>query len=120
MALKRENRPHGKNLHEYKILTEIRNGISPLFAKYFIPVNAPGYNLNEKPLLMMEFLADGTLIEYMRNRKKSVSLISKAYLLFSVTMALRYLEAYRIVHLDVKPNNIMIAQGLLVKLIDFG
>ena len=35
-------------------------------------------------------------------------------------MALRHLESYRVVHLDVKPNNVMIAPGLLIKLIDFG
>lgn len=53
-------------------------------------------------------------------RKKTLSLLSKMYLLLSITMGLRYLETYNVVHLDVKPNNIMIAPGLNVKIIDFG
>ena len=92
MAIKMENRPHGKNFHEYKILTEMRNGINALFPKYFIPVNIPQYSFKEgKPLLMMEFLSDGNLVEYMKNRKKCVSLLSKIYILFSISMALRHL-----------------------------
>ena len=53
MAIKKENRPHGKNNHEFKVLTEFRNGVSPFFPKYFVPINHPSYDIKENPLLMM-------------------------------------------------------------------
>jgi len=34
--------------------------------------------------------------------------------------AARYLKLYNIVHLDLKPNNVMVSKTLMTKLIDFG
>ena len=120
MAVKREARPLGKNLHELRVLTEIRNGVSSLLPKYYIPMNIPGFDINQNPIIMMDFLSDGSLGEYLKKRKRTVSLLTKVNLLFAASMALKYLESYKIVHLDVKPNNFMISPGLLVKIIDFG
>lgn len=94
--------------------------MSQFFPKYFVPINHPDFNIKENPLLMMELLTEGNLNEFVRCRNRSISLLSKIYLLFSISMGLRYLDNYKIVHLDIKPNNIMIAPGLLVKIIDFG
>ena len=98
----------------------MRNGVNMLLPKYYIPINIPAHNLTENPLLMMELLPDGTLNDFKRNHKNNVSLLAKIKILFSITMGLRYLETYRIVHLDIKPSNIMMAPDLLVKIIDFG
>lgn len=40
--------------------------------------------------------------------------------MFSLVQALRYLRDYKIVHLDLKPQNIMLYANYLVKLVDFG
>lgn len=75
---------------------------------------------DNNPLLMMDMLIYGNLADFMKNRKKFTSLNGKLVLMFSITMGLRFLEKFKIVHLDFKPSNIMIVPGLLIKIIDFG
>jgi serine/threonine protein kinase len=38
----------------------------------------------------------------------------------SLLQGLRSLARYDVVHLDIKPNNIMLSPELLIKLLDFG
>ncbi len=56
----------------------------------------------------------------MATNSQSISLLTKLYLIYSIVQALRYIRDYRIVHLDLKPNNVMIFFNMLIKLIDFG
>jgi serine/threonine protein kinase len=76
--------------------------------------------MDKNPLLMMEMLMHGNLDDFMKSRKKSISLSGKLLLMFSITMGLRFLEKFKIVHLDFKPSNIMMIPGMLIKIIDFG
>jgi len=69
---------------------------------------------------MMDMLIYGNLADFMKNKKKFTSLNSKLVVMFSITMGLRFLEKFKIVHLDFKPSNIMMVPGLLIKIIDFG
>jgi serine/threonine protein kinase len=68
----------------------------------------------------MDFIPFKSLRDYLKFNRESMSLITKIYLIFSITQSLRYIRDFRIVHLDLKPNNIMIFCNLLIKLIDFG
>jgi serine/threonine protein kinase len=45
--------------------------------------------------------------------------MTKIYVMFSLAQALRCLQEYRVVHLDLKPANILM-QKMMIKLIDFG
>jgi len=68
----------------------------------------------------MEMLIHGNLDDIMKSRKKSLSLNGKLVIMFLITTGLRFLEKFKIVHLDIKPSNIMMLPGMLLKIIDFG
>lgn len=68
----------------------------------------------------MDYIPFNNLKGYMQSRSSSISLSTKLRLFLSLAQALRYIKDYKIVHLDIKPSNIMIFCNLLIKLIDFG
>lgn len=83
-------------------------------------MNVQSHPIDKSPLLMMDMLIHGNLADFMKSKKRSTSLNAKLVLMFSITMGLRFLEKFKIVHLDLKPSNIMMSTGLLIKIIDFG
>lgn len=118
MVIKKENGDRSvRNNHEIEVLKRIKNGVSIFLPKYYIVTN------RDNPYsgcLFMDFIPSRNLKEYLHVNSASVSLLTKLSLAFSILQALRYIRDYHIVHLDLKPNNIMIYSNMLVKLIDFG
>ena len=49
-----------------------------------------------------------------------MSFHTKIYFSVVIAQSLRYLKEYNIVHLDLKPSNIMLSKKLSIKIIDFG
>lgn len=49
-----------------------------------------------------------------------MSLQTKLVLIMNVIQSIRSTDAFDVVHLDVKPNNILLNPDLKIKLIDFG
>ncbi len=68
----------------------------------------------------MDFISTPSLHEYFLLRKESVSMMTKLYFSLIISHGLRYLQEYKIAHLDLKPTNIMTHFGLKLKIIDFG
>lgn len=54
------------------------------------------------------------------SRQETISLWTKICLLLNVLHGLRYLTNYEIVHLDLKPINILVCRQLITKIIDYG
>lgn len=99
------------------MLKHIKNGLSIFLPKYYIVVNKSTI-LSDS--IIMDFIPFKSLRDHMKSNSQSMSLNNKIYLIFSIIQSLRYIRDFRIVHLDLKPNNIMIFCNLLIKLIDFG
>lgn len=68
----------------------------------------------------MDYIQNQNLKDYLSLANHSVTLTSKLFLIFSIIQAVRYIRNYDIVHLDLKPSNIMMHLNMMIKLIDFG
>ena len=68
----------------------------------------------------MDKVSPLNLNEYMCLRKESISLSSKVILLFHIVQAMRSLSQFNVVHMDLKPANIIVNSIFDIKLIDFG
>lgn len=68
----------------------------------------------------MDYLNGKTLDEFAERRKDSISFWTKIYLLRGVINGLQFISSYKIVHMDIKPTNIVVVKDLLTKIIDFG
>jgi len=70
--------------------------------------------------LLMDLIPFPNLSTYFKDNKYSMSINTKIYIVLMLTQGLRYLKQYKIVHLDLKPSNIMTHRNLALKIIDFG
>ncbi len=56
---------------------------------------------------------------YIDERKQVLSFWTKIFLVKNIVNGLRFISSYKIVHLDLKPLNIIVVSELLTKIIDF-
>lgn len=73
---------------------------------------------NGLPYIVMEYV-DGVLLRDLI-RDKASDLASSMYFMKQLLAAVRYLHSRKIVHRDIKPNNIMVLPDRSVKILDFG
>src|SRR5215210_7668673 len=74
---------------------------------------------NDQPFLVMEYVAGETLAELLA-RKSYLSFEQTLALVSPVLAALAYVHEQGLVHRDVKPANVLVAENGTVKLTDFG
>jgi serine/threonine protein kinase len=68
----------------------------------------------------MDWYMHKSLDLYITNNFSSTSLLTKIYLLCQVVQGLRFLRDNDIVHMDIKPQNVLVGKELLLRLTDFG
>jgi serine/threonine protein kinase len=103
-------------LHEKKILKKIKNGNALFIPKYYVPFNETA----EVMTLFCDYIASPNLSEYSLLHRLSLSPSSKVLILLMLSQGIRFLSGYQVLHLDLKPQNIMITKSMMVKIIDFG
>jgi len=57
---------------------------------------------------------------FVENRLESFGFWDKVYVLLNVAYGMKVLKSHGIVHLDLKPVNIMIGNNMIPKIFDFG
>lgn len=71
----------------------------------------------------MEYAANGSVYQYIKKERSSVSewnATKKLICIFGVASAMQYLHSHRILHRDLKSENILLTKDFLPKLSDFG
>jgi len=102
-----------KNFHEPKIMAKLRN-------KHIIQIIGYYSAKNEDQIIIME-KGKMDLIELQYNLLKRYVLSETlmCYITEQILQGLKYLHKCNIIHYDIKPNNIIIDEYLIIKIIDF-
>ncbi|XP_020257160.1 probable serine/threonine protein kinase IREH1 [Asparagus officinalis] len=98
-------------LAERDILISVRN---PFVVRFFY-----SFTSRENLYLVMEYLNGGDLYSLLRNLGCLDEDVARVYIA-EVVLALEYLHTLRVVHRDLKPDNLLIAHDGHIKLTDFG
>ncbi|KAJ6846826.1 putative serine/threonine protein kinase IREH1 [Iris pallida] len=98
-------------LAERDILISVRN---PFVVRFFY-----SFTSRENLYLVMEYLNGGDLYSLLRNLGCLDEEVARVYIA-EVVLALEYLHSLRVVHRDLKPDNLLIAHDGHIKLTDFG
>ncbi|KAA8542850.1 hypothetical protein F0562_024002 [Nyssa sinensis] len=98
-------------LAERDILISVRN---PFVVRFFY-----SFTCRENLYLVMEYLNGGDLYSLLRNLGCLDEDVAHVYIA-EVVLALEYLHSLRVVHRDLKPDNLLIAHDGHIKLTDFG
>ncbi|XP_058108208.1 probable serine/threonine protein kinase IREH1 isoform X2 [Magnolia sinica] len=98
-------------LAERNILISVRN---PFVVRFFY-----SFTCQENLYLVMEYLNGGDLYSLLRNLGCLEEDVARIYIA-EVVLALEYLHSLRVVHRDLKPDNLLIAHDGHIKLTDFG
>lgn len=116
---------------EKQIIFHIGKGSCIFINKYFDPKLDPeAVGIDKSAFedsLFTEFCQEKSLNYYLAKMSSILSIKYKIFLMYQVVVGLRFLRDYGVVHLDIKPENILIKMGsdssnvfALAKIIDFG
>lgn len=108
----------GKVLHERNIMRVFSSAHSVYMLKYY-QCAQEAFALRHS-LLMDYHHGSVTLLEHLQMRKDSLSMEGRLGLLAHISNALRFLAYYKVVHMDLTFSNVLVYDGYLPRLIDFG
>ena len=94
-----------------------------LMAKMEHPGVLPVYDVSmhrDRPFFVMEFAKQGTVKDWAESTNEPLNPLSVGRMVLQILDGLAYAHDWRIVHRDVKPDNILIVEEGRFKLADFG
>jgi serine/threonine protein kinase len=68
----------------------------------------------------MDYCIFRSLNIYKKVNSFMISQLTNLYILAQMVDGLRFLRDMKIIHLDIKPQNMLICRGLILKITDFG
>ena len=103
-------------LRELKILYSLRY---PSIVK-FIGFSEKDFNEENYPVIVMEYLQNGSLYQILNDNNKHLNNTKKMIILIGVALGIKYLHIHGIIHRDLKLQNILLDDELYPKICDFG
>jgi serine/threonine protein kinase len=117
VAIKKINIKFNKNLNKEQIESEI-NIMKNLEHKNIVKLYDYLYDKYDNVYLIMEYCSKGNLSDFLNNKPMKEKYV-KIYMR-QISEATNYLYQHKIIHRDIKPQNIMIDDNKNIKLTDFG
>lgn len=74
---------------------------------------------SQRHAMVLEYV-DGPSCQYLLDRDSKLSVDDSMLIVYHIAKALNHLHSHRVIHRDVKPDNILISSDGLAKLSDFG
>ena len=76
---------------------------------------------NEQPIYVItELMKHGSLLEYLRGERGSLKLLQLISMAQQVAEGMAYLEEHQYIHRDLAARNVLVGDGLICKISDFG
>ncbi len=101
----------GQFLSEAKILSNIKH-------PNIVEIYDYGFSDNYMPYILMEFVKGKTLTKIIKDN--ALEQKKRLNVFLQICKAIQFIHNNKVLHRDIKPGNIMIAEDLTVKLTDFG
>lgn len=84
-----------------------------------IGFNPENFQRQNNPTFITEFIPNGSLSKLM-SENPQIPLPKKYIIILGIAQGMNYLHSQKILHLDLKPNNILLDQNLYPRICDFG
>lgn len=95
----------------------------PFIVRYHSSFQSRAHSSNSKLYIVMEYIDGGDLASLIKSRKKRNKYLSEDVILkifIQIVVAIQYIHSQKVVHRDLKPQNIFMTKLDVVKIGDFG